>query len=348
MSTVKGQTTIKYVKQGDTLTCSLRSTFPLTQFITNGTEVVSPSFATNQPCIYPVIRSSLTATRVSPLTSGVAWAYNGTTLSFDSSGYSTAVGDLAAGTFYSAWKTIDSLSVPTLTILEEIASADNVDSDYITFQATVNTGFSTTVSASIEITITQTDGEACLSYISVDNGGVIDDDNTSLTAKAHMLIGGTEMSSSVTYVWYKMVVTDGVDGWVATGKTSQSITISASDVATSELYKCVTTYGEKSSEAILEVSDETDALIIYANPTDGSGNTVADEVSDSQTSVTYVPTVVSRSSQTEQSGFTFYYLLTNTSGTTIASQDGGSSFVVTLEHAVTAGGDLTLIITASK
>lgn len=348
MSTVKGQTTIKYVKQGDTLTCGLRSTFPLKQFVANGSDTVTPSFAENQPIIYPVIKSSLTATRVSPLTSGVAWAYNSTTLSFDDDGYSEACGDLAAGTFLSAWKTIDSISVPTLTILDEIASADNVDSDTITFQATVNTGFATTVSASIEIAIEQTDGESCLAYISVDNGGVIDDDTSSLTAKAHLLIGGTEVTSDVTYTWYKMVVTDGVDGWVATGDTSQSVTISESDVSTSELYKCTCTYSSKSADAVLEVSDETDTLIIYANPTDGSGNTVSDEVSDSQTSVTYVPTVVRRSDQVEQSGFTFYYLLTNTSGDTIASQDEGDSFVVTLEHAVTAGGDLTLIITASK
>lgn len=49
MSNVSGLTTIKYVKQGDTLSCALRSTFPLKQFITNGTNAITPSFATNQP-----------------------------------------------------------------------------------------------------------------------------------------------------------------------------------------------------------------------------------------------------------------------------------------------------------
>ena len=61
MSDVNGQSTIKYVKQGDSLTCGLRSTFPLKQFVSNGNNQVAPSFVTNKPCIYPVVRSSLKA-----------------------------------------------------------------------------------------------------------------------------------------------------------------------------------------------------------------------------------------------------------------------------------------------
>ncbi|MBR5402764.1 MAG: hypothetical protein IK113_00875 [Bacteroidales bacterium] len=349
MSNVSGLTTIKYVKQGDTLSCALRSTFPLKQFITNGTNAVTPSFATYQPCIYPVIRSSLTATRLSPLVSSVVWMYNGSVISFDANGLSTAMGAIAAGTFKSEVKTIDGFSVPTLTILKNIASASNIDSDTILFQATVNTGFSTTVSASIEVGVEQTDGEAFIAYITVNNGGVIDDNVSTLTLRAHLMIGGSEQSSNVTYAWYKMVVTNGADGWVALNKTTQSITIAASDINSSELYKCVVSFSGKSADAVLEVADETDTLIIFPNPTDGAGNTVPEELNPTgQTAIIYAPEVRKRESQAVQSGFTFYYLLTNSSGDEINSQDGGGTFTVTLANAQAAQGDLTLIITATK
>lgn len=349
MSNVSGLTTIKYVKQGDTLSCALRSTFPLKQFITNGTNAITPSFVTNRPCIYPVIRSSLTATRLSPLTTGVVWSYNGSVINFDSNGLSTAMGAIAAGTFKSEVKTIDGITVPTLTILKDIASVSNIDSDTILFQAVVNTGFQTSVSASIEIGIEQTDGEAFIPYITVNNGGVIDDNVSTLTAKAHLLVGGSEQTTGVTWKWYKMIVTNGVDGWVSINKTTQQITLAASDINVSELYKCEVSFSGKTADAVLEVADETDVLIIFPNPTDGHGNTVPEELNaDGQTQIVYAPEVRKRENQAVQSGFSFNYLLTNSSGDEIYSQDGGSTFTVTLTHAQTAMGDLTLIITASK
>lgn len=348
MSEVRGLTTIKYVKQGDTLTCGLRSTLPLKQFITNDCRTVSPSFVANSPCIYPVVKSALTNSRVQPNATGYKWLYNNLELTFDANGLSTAVGSIAAGTFKSEWKSVDGdFAVPTLSIKKNLASASNINADVIEFQGVANTGFAANVSASIEISIEQTDGEAVVGYISVNNGGVIDDNTSALVATAHLLIGGVAPSSGVTYAWYKMVVTNGVDSWVSQNHTSQSINIGASAINSNELYKCVMTYSGKTTEAVLEVADETDALIIYPNPTDGNSNTVAEELSSSQTSIIYVPKVYKRSTSTEVSGCAFSYSLTNSSGTVIASAASGSSFTVTRTHAVAAGGDLTLIITAT-
>ena len=346
MSSVKGISTIKYVKQGDTVTCGLRSTFPLKQFISNGNGAVSPSFATNKPCIYPVVRSSLSASRISPETVGYKWYYNTVEIQFDGSGNSLALGSIAAGTFHSEWKSVDGFGCPTLTICKELASANNIDSDSIEFSGVVNTGFATVVSASIEVSIEQTEGDAYVAYIAINNGGVIDDDVASLTAKAHLLVGGVEKTSGVKYAWYKMQVSAGADGWVSTGNTGQSITIGASAINNKELYRCVITSGDKSAEAVIEVADETDVLIIYPNPTDGAGNTVPEELGSAQQSITYVPKVYKRGTSEEVSGYTFNYLVTNSSGDEIASKDGGSSFVVTLAHAIQANGDLTLIITS--
>lgn len=346
MSDVKGITTIKYVKQGDTVTCGLRSTFPLKQFISNGNGAVSPSFAANKPCIYPVVRSSLSATRVSPESVGYKWFYNTVEIQFDGSGNSLALGSIAAGTFHSEWKSIDGFGVPTLTICKDLASSNNIDSDSIEFSGVVNTGFATVVSASIEVAIEQTEGDAYVAYIAVNNGGVIDDDVASLTAKAHLLVGGVEKTSGVKYAWYKMQVSAGADGWVSTGDTGQSITIGASAINNKELYRCVITCGDKSAEAVIEVADETDVLIISPNPTDGAGNTVPEELGSAQQSITYVPKVYKRGTWEEVFGYTFNFLVTNSSGDEIASKDDSSLFVVTLAHAIQANGDLTLIITA--
>lgn len=185
-----------------------------------------------------------------------------------------------------------------------------------------------------------------MGYITINNGGVVDDATSQLKATAHLMIGGVEKTDGVTYKWYKMKVVNGVDGWEPINKSSSSITITASDINSSELYKCEMTYGGKSSSAVMEVSDETDILIIYPNPTNAAGTQVPEELSSAQTSIIYRPKVYKRTTETEVKGFTFNYLVTDAAGDSIASQDGGDSFTVTIDHAVKAGGDITLIISA--
>lgn len=343
MSEVRGQTTIQYVRQGDTLNCSLRSTFPLKQFVTAVTGTVTPSFPDNTPCIYPVIRSSLRAQRVSAITSDVHWYYNGAEITFGANGLSTGPTGVTAGTFKSELKTIDGFQVPTLTILKNLASASNIDSDTIEFKSSVNTGFVSAVSASIEVSIEQTEGEAYVPYITVGNGGTIDSEHSSLQAKAHLLVGGVEKTSGVTYAWYKMRVTSGTDGWQAvSGATSQTLTIAAADVNSEELYRCVITYEGRTAEAVVEVVDETDPLVVYLNPVNGSNQPVAEFVSNVQTSIIYKPKVVKRSTESVVTGYVFDFLLTDAAGNEIDSDDGETQFTVTLAHAVEAQGNLTL------
>ena len=143
-----------------------------------------------------------------------------------------------------------------------------------------------------------------------------------------------------------MKVTNGVDGWESLNKTSQSIQILAADINSTELYKCVITHSGKTASAVMEVADETDALIIYPNPTNSAGARVPEELSSVQTSIIYRPKVMKRATATEVTGYKFNFLLTKSNGDTVASADDASTFTVTLDHAVSANGDLTLIITA--
>ncbi len=345
MSVVRGETTIQYVRQGDTLNCSLRSTFPLKQFVTAVSGNVTPSFQTNTPCIYPVIRSSLKAQRVSAITTDVHWYYNGAEITFGSNGLSTGPTGVTAGTFKSELKTVDGFQVPTLTILKDLASLQNIDSDTIEFKSSVNTGFVSAVAASIEVSIEQTEGEAYVPYITIANGGTIDSEHSSLQAKAHLLVGGTEKLSTdgVTFCWYKMHVAAGTDGWqLITGATSSTYTINAADVNSEELYKCAITYGGRTADAVVEIVDETDPLVMYLNPVDANNNSVPEIVSVTQQVLYYKPKVVKRSDETVLTGYVFDFLLTDAAGNEIDSDDGKTQFTVTLDQAVQAQGNLTL------
>lgn len=356
MSEVRGQTTIQYVKQGDTLNTRLQSTFPLKQFVTAVTGQVSPSFETNKPCIYPVIRSSLTATRVAAIVTDVHWLYNGAEITFAQNGLSTMIGNQADnGTFKSEVKTVDGFTVPTLTVMKDLASSNNIDTDLIEFNGKANTGFEGVASAAIEVKIEQTEGEAYVAYAVIGNGGTIDADHASIQAAAHLLVGGVEKKAAdgVTFAWYKMKVTAGVDGWEQVkannvNVTSPTLTIGAADINSQELYKCVMTYGGRSAEYVFDISDETDMMVVYPNPVDANNQSVAEFLSETQPLIIYKPRVLRRDSQQEVTGYTFNFLLADVAGNTVASADGASQFSVTLAHAKQVNGNLTLIMSGNK
>lgn len=343
MSTVKGTTTITFVKQGDTINTSLRSTKPLEQFIKKGTTVAMPDWSVtdNQPVIYPVVKSSLTDSRVEPDAGSEVWKYNGVVVAFDGGGLSTVMGSIPAGTFKKESLAVDGNTiVPTLRILKNLVSQDNINADVIEYSGTCNTGFSSQIAASIDVRIEEVDGDPYRGYISVNDGGVIDDDTSVLTLVANLLKGGQASSESVTYKWYKA---NGED-WVLLANTTQSITVNGDDIANNELYRCdLLISGSVVAQAVLQVSDERDLLILVPGP-DGS-----EELSTSRQTITYYPLVTKRGddSRTPVAGYGFEYLLTNSAYDVIAS-GSGASFAVTYAHGVASGGNLTLLISASK
>jgi len=342
MSTVKGSATITFVKQGDTINTSLRSTMPLEQYLKKGTAVVTPDWTqpANQPTIYPVVRSSLTDSRISPEAGSEVWKYNGTVIPF-SGNLSTVMGSIAAGTFKKESKKVDGDTlVPTLTICKNLASAGNINADVIEFSAIVDTGFRSAVSASIDIRIEEVEGDPYIGYISVNDGGVIDSNTASLTLTASLTRGGQDVSTGVTYKWYKA----NGNTWTNINKTTKAITITATDIDTQELYKCeFFISGSTVGSATIPVYDESDPLVVVPNP-DG-----IEEISSANKSVTYYPRVCKRgdTSMTPVTGFTFSYLLTNSKYQQIAS-GAGTNFAITYAHGIAANGNMTLIITAQS
>jgi hypothetical protein len=342
MSTVKGSATIVFVRQGDTINTSLRSTKPLEQYLKKGTSAVTPDWtqAANQPTIYPVVRSSLTDSRIEPESGTEEWKYNGTVIPFTGN-LSTVMGSIPAGTFKKESKKVDGdTTVPTLTILKNLASADNINADVIEFSAICDTGFRSAISASIDIRIEEVEGDPYIGYISVNDGGVIDGDTSSLTLTATLARGGQDITTGVTYKWYKA----NRNSWTDINKTTKAITVTAVDIDTQELYKCeFFISGNSTGSACLPVYDESDPLVVVPNP-DGD-----EEISSAHPLVTYYPQVCKRgdTSMTPVAGFTFSYRLTNSSYAQIAAGEGGN-FAVTYAHGVAARGNMTLIITAQS
>lgn len=342
-STVIGTREIIFVRQGDSINTRLYVTRPLEQFIKKDTATITPDWAVvaNQPTIYPAVKSSLMNVRLSPLLGSEFWKYNGVTIAFDSGGLSTVMGSIAAGTFKKESKAMDGdIVVPTLKICKNIASVSNINTDVIEFTATVNTGFSTVISSSIDLRIEEIVGDAYTGHIAVNDGGVIDDNTSSLTLTAQLYKGGAEVNAGITYQWFKA----SGDTWVNTLKTTKAIILTKDDINTQELYKCVflKSTNEVSSAAI-SVYDESDPLVVVLNP-DGD-----EEISSARRTIIYSPRVCKRGDMTLTAilGYTFEYLLTNNRYTEIAT-GAGVSFSVTYDHAVEAKGNMTIIITATN
>jgi hypothetical protein len=342
MSNVKGSTVISFIRQGDTVSTSLRSTKPLEQYLRRGTTTVVPDWtvAANRPTIYPVVRSALGNSRISPLVDSEVWKYNGTTITFTGD-LSTAMGSIAAGTFQKGRSAVDGdVQVPTLTICKNLASSGNINADVIEFSAVVNTGFDTAVAASIDIRIEEIEGDPFVSYIAVNDGGVIDENTASLTLTAILNKGGTEQTSGITYAWYKA----SGSAWTNINRTTKAITLTKADIDTQELYRVdFTVSGSVVATAAIAVYDESDPLVVVPNPDK------SEEVSSGSPAINYSPVVCKQgdTAMTPITGYTFTYLLTNSAYQQIATGTG-ASFAVTYAHGVSAGGNMTLIITATK
>jgi hypothetical protein len=152
--------------------------------------------------------------------------------------------------------------------------------------------------------------------------------------------GGNEQTSGITYKWYKASGST----WTNINKTTKSITLTKADIDTQELYRVeFTVSGSVVATAAISVYDESDPLVVVPNPDK------AEEVSSGSPSIKYSPIVCKQgdTSMSPISGYTFTYLLTNSAYNQIATGTG-ANFTVTYAHGISAGGNMTLIITATN
>lgn len=339
-NTVSGSTTIKFLKQGDTINTLLISTKPLVQYVKTDPVVATPDWTIelNQPVIYPRITSQLSDTVITAITED-QWFYDDTLLAFTN-------GISSDGNFKKTTYPVNGTSLPALQITKNIMALSTA-AKVIKFVGKVKTGgIDTQVSATISVTRSEISGDVYAGYISATNGGVVTQDNKNTILTALLLKGGNQVTTGITYVWYRLDLndTDAVkDNWQPLNITTKNITINVSDVNTQETYRCAMSVGGSVvANAFFDVRDESDPLYILHNPSQK-----AEELSYFQQSITYTPAVRRRGASVNESNWTFSYILLNAQGTSVRT-GSGASFTITYQQIEAQSGDLTLDITASK
>lgn len=336
MNEVSAFGSVTLLKNGVTVSASLVPTKLLQQIFND--EKVTPDWtvAANQPVIYPFILASSSSVPITDLTNP-AWMFGGTTLTFNDSGVCTNAG--LAGMFTKTTYMIGSTSVPALKVTGNVMKGYNTHQKLVlNVDATVG-GHSENVSDGIDIMRFDNPGDTYIGYIEFSNGGVLTPANTSTTLKGILTLGGVDITTSVTYAWDKWNGTS----WVATSKTTQSISVGIADVDSQARYRVVFKVDNSVvTYAYFTVRDLSDPLEI-----------VIDKPMDAQigTSETLTITAVVRRVGTSDNltGYTFNYTLAKLDGTVIFSGVAtNGKFSVSGQQLVDNNGTINWSVTATK
>ena len=90
------------------------------------------------------------------------------------------------------------------------------------------------------------------------NGTIVQNQSGSLTLATSAYSGATEITSGATYQWAKYTGGKWTD---ISGATSDSLTVSGSDVVNIQSYRCTMTYGGKSYVDVITVEDKSDPYV---------------------------------------------------------------------------------------
>lgn len=90
------------------------------------------------------------------------------------------------------------------------------------------------------------------------NGTIVQNQSGSLTLATSAYSGATEITSGATYQWAKYSAGKWTD---ISGATSDSLTVSGSDVVNIQSYRCTMTYGGKSYVDVITVEDKSDPYV---------------------------------------------------------------------------------------
>ena len=251
---LRGHTTIKFLKQGDSFVSRLYATKSLMQFYDASSTTFTPDWtvAANQPVVYPLIISQLQGDYLSNITD-VKWYVDGTELVFSSSTNLTSDGSYLKTTY-----TVKGMTLPAIKICKNVMSG-SVIGKTLKFQGTVNTGgVAVQITCDIPISRTEVSGDVYLCNIDITNHGVIDNEVKSLTATAQVFKGGIEVTSGISYAWFYSTPNDTdavVDGWQPMGTNSKTLTINEADVDNNLYIKVVCTISGSTVTGYMNICD---------------------------------------------------------------------------------------------
>jgi hypothetical protein len=181
----------------------------------------------------------------------------------------------------------------------------------------------------------------------------ITEKNSSCKFRAVTRMGSDEVTSGLTYKWFRLVNGE----WSSLGVTTQTLTVTNEMVDTTgtfkvEVYKGSTLVGQD-IQTVVDASDPYD-IIVGAVKTNGSTTSNEEVISDVKDEITYTPRVVKRGTDTTPSNMTgmkFYFVFMNSTGIVMNPEDHTTALtskMVNYEMCINAGGNLTYTITTAQ
>lgn len=242
--------------------------------------------------------------------------------------------------------------MPALKVVGNLASADQT-TDVTVYCKFVYNGMTVTCHGTIGVRVTTGSVyEVVLECKGGDGTGdsVIDNENESITLTAQLQKNGERVTDATGgWTWLRMdqgglvSLTNNAPGIEINGATMK---VSEAGVDGMETFFAQTTYGGVTYKKGIELTDVQDPLYVEMGR---SGSTVV----RSGETVTYAPTVVSRSTQAVQTGWTFAFGLYDTDGnqvtggSTTTTSSGSTTFSVDYATVKQYGG-VSVRITATK
>lgn len=347
MSSATATRTIKFISKAGTYSATIMSPggdlYQEWEGTLNAVTNVYPDFATTKPVLYFVCTSSRVAEGIATPDS-IDYYFNGTKITFS--------GDTSTGTFAGLFKKIAPAGDNPyygLQIVGNIAATSGYAPAIIKMVAKISYGTqSDDIQADYTIPIQQATGSSYRVTIAAGDtkNFVITDKGGSVILKAMAYQSGAELTQNLTYKWEKM----GPSGWaVLTGKTAQTLTVADSDIDTYGEYRA-TVYrdGAEIGTDIQSVMDASDPYDIEPHPVPEDEAITEDTCGNGE--VTYTPVVVKRGTNTKALNTLFFFVIKDAAGVYLNSQTeretAAASCTVTRAHCVTAGGDVSITITA--
>lgn len=306
---------------------------------------IAPDFT----ALLPVLSFILTSSRVAEglvTPSSVKWYFNDTELAFTSN-VSTNSFNGETGHFQFLPYSSNS-GYYGLKILKNLVKASGAASCIIKAVATVTIG-NTADEIQFVYNIPITKGVGIQQHVTITAGDnnffTITDKNSSCLLKAVTRLGADEVTTGLSYKWYKL----SSGAWVDLGITSQSLTVNNSMVDTTgtfkvEVYKDSKLVGQD-IQTVVDASDPYD-ILVNATPTD-------ETIREDGDTVSYAPIVVKRGTTTVASGMedmTFYFTFMNSVGIVMNSDSevAQKTFTCTYQMCSDGGGNLTYTITTAQ
>ena len=307
---------------------------------------ISPDFTTLQPILSFVLTSSRVAEGL-VVPSSMKWYFNDTELTFGSNKISTNSFSGETGHFEFINYQAGVQNYYALRIKKNLVKAAGAAPCTIKGEATVAVG-NTSDKIQYVYTIPITYGVGNSKRVTIMSGDnkyfTLTTQGDSCKLKAVARVGSDEITSGLTYKWYKL--SNGA--WsVISGQTGQTLTVTTDMVDTSGQFKAeVYQSGVMIGMDVQTVMDVSDPLDIILNPVP-EDETIRNE----EDTVVYTPTLVKRGSTTKYKDMRFYFTFMDSAGVVLnpsTANTAAASGTCTYKMCDQAGGNVSVVITTEE